>query len=641
MCGIAGIFDLEPTGVPDRAILDAMNRVQGHRGPDGNGVHLEPGVGLAHLRLAIIDVALGQQPILNEDGSVVLIYNGEIYNFQELQRDLEALGHRFKTHCDSEAVVHAWEEWGPSCVERFRGMFAFALWDRGRRTFFLARDRFGIKPMHYALLGGRTLVFGSELKALLVHPDLPRAIDPKAVEEYFAYGYVPDPRTILAGVQKLPPGHTLTIRRGERVPEPVRYWDIPFRSVGPIREEDACAELVDRLREAVRIRLISEVPLGAFLSGGVDSSAIVSFMAGLQDSPVNTCSIAFRDVAFDESKYAALVAERYRTRHLVETVDSDDFSLVSRLVSLYDEPYADSSALPTYRVCELARKRVTVALSGDGGDETLAGYRRYRWHVAEERIRSTIPGPLRAPIFGFLGRIYPKADWAPRPLRAKTTFQALALDSLEAYVRGVSIFQAEARRRLFQPSFQRSLGGYSANEVLRRFWDESPTTDPLSRIQYVDMKTYLPGDILTKVDRASMAHSLEVRIPLLDHKLAEWVSGLPPDLRLRGGEGKYLLKRAMRPYLPDDLLYRRKMGFAVPLSRWFRGPLREVVRRDVLGDELADAGIIDREFARRLVDEHQSGARDHSAALWTLLAFAGGIRNATSTTPEVAGASAP
>ncbi len=641
MCGIAGIFDLETSGTPDRALLDEMNRVQHHRGPDGAGVHVEPGLGFAHLRLAIIDVATGQQPIANEDGSVILIYNGEIYNFQELQRDLESRGHRFRTHCDTEVVVHAWEEWGAACVERFRGMFAFALWDRGKQTFFLARDRFGIKPLHYALAGGRTLVFGSELKALLVHPGLAREIDPQAVEEYFAYGYVPDPRTILTGVRKLPPGHTLTIRRGGTVPDPARYWDVPFRSVGPITVDDACAELVERLREAVRIRLISEVPLGAFLSGGVDSSAIVSFMAGLQDAPVNTCSISFQDAAYDESKYASLVAERYKTRHHVETVDSNDFSLVSRLGSLYDEPYADSSALPTYRVCELARKRVTVALSGDGGDETLAGYRRYRWHVAEERVRSGIPGALRHPLFGLLGRIYPKADWAPRPLRAKMTFQALALDSLEAYYRGVSIFHDESRRRLFLPSFRGRLGGYSAIEVLRKHWNESPTSDPLSRAQYVDMKTYLPGDILTKVDRASMAHSLEVRIPLLDHKLAEWVSGLPPDFRLRGGEGKFLLKRAMRPYLPDDLLYRRKMGFAVPLSNWFRGPLRDVVRRDLLGDELADTGILDRAFARRLVDEHQSGARDHSAALWTMLAFASGIRNVTSKTPEVVGASAP
>ena len=641
MCGIAGIFELDESGVPDRAILEAMNRVQWHRGPDGDGIHAEPGVGLAHLRLSIIDVAHGQQPIMNEDGSVVLIYNGEIYNFQELQRDLESRGHRFRTHCDSEAVVHAWEEWGSACVERFRGMFAFALWDRGRKTFFLARDRFGIKPMHYALVGGRTLVFGSELKALLVHPDLPRTIDPKAVEEYFAYGYVPDPRTMLAGVKKLMPGHTLTVRRGESVPEPARYWDVPFRSIGPIEVEDACAELVERLREAVRIRLISEVPLGAFLSGGVDSSAVVALMAGLQESPVNTCSISFRDAAYDESRYASFVAEKYKTHHHVETVDSDDWSLVERLASLYDEPYADSSALPTYRVCELARKRVTVALSGDGGDETLAGYRRYRWHVGEERVRSSLPASWRRPVFGLLGRVYPKADWAPRPLRAKATFQALALDSLEAYHRGVSIFQDEARGRLFLPSFQRQLGGYSAIEVLRTFWDQSPTSEPLSRVQYVDMKTYLPGDILTKVDRASMAHSLEVRIPLLDHKLVEWVSGLPPDLRLRNGEGKFLLKRAMRPYLPDDLLYRRKMGFAVPLARWFRGPLREVVRREVLGEELADAGILDREFARRLVDEHQAGARDHSAALWTLLAFAAGIRNLVSAAPVPADASTP
>jgi len=641
MCGIAGIFDLEPTGMPDRAILDAMNRAQRHRGPDGDGIHAEPGVGFAHLRLSIIDVATGQQPITNEDGSVVLIYNGEIYNFQELQRDLESRGHRFRTHCDTEVVVHAWEEWGEACVERFRGMFAFSLWDRERRTLFLARDRLGIKPLHYALVRGRTLVFGSELKALLVHPDLPRSIDPQAVEEYFAYGYVPDPRTILAGVRKLPPGHTLTVRRGHPVPEPVRYWDVPFQSIGPIGVEDASRELVERVREAVRMRLISEVPLGAFLSGGVDSSAIVSFMAGLQEAPVNTCSIGFRDAAYDESRYASLVSEKYKTRHHVETVDADDWSLVARLATLYDEPYADSSALPTYRVCELARKRVTVALSGDGGDETLAGYRRYRWHVMEERIRSALPGALCRPVFGFLGRVYPKADWAPRPLRAKTTFQALALDPLEAYYRGVSIFNDESRRRLFLPAFRQRLDGYSAIEVLRKFWDASPTRHPLSRVQYVDMKSYLPGDILTKVDRASMAHSLEVRIPFLDHKVVEWVSGLPPDLLLRGGEGKYLLKRAMRPYLPDDLLYRRKMGFAVPLARWFRGPLRDVVRREVLGEEMSDAAIFDREVARRLVDEHQAGVRDHSAALWTLLAFAAGVRNLESAPAEAAGARAP
>jgi len=382
------------------------------------------------------------------------------------------------------------------------------------------------------------------------------------------------------------------------------------------------------------------VPLGAFLSGGVDSSAVVFFMAGLQETPVNTCSISFREAAYDESRYAAAVAERYRTCHYVETVDADDFSLVGRLASLYDEPYADSSAIPTYRVCELARKRVTVALSGDGGDETLAGYRRYRWHLAERQIRSLVPALLRRPLFGWLGRIYPKADWAPRPLRAKATFQALARDPLEAYYRGVCILNDESRRRLFVPSFRARLGGYSAIEVLRRHWTEAPSEDPLSRVQYVDLHTYLPGDILTKVDRASMAHSLEVRVPLLDHKLVEWVAGLPPDLRLRHGQGKFLLKRAMRTHLPDELLYRRKMGFAVPLTRWFRGPLREVIRRDVLGEAMADAGILDREYARRLLDEHQAGLRDHSAALWTLLAFAASVRSLDSTATAPAGAPA-
>jgi asparagine synthase (glutamine-hydrolysing) len=641
MCGIAGVIDLEFAREPDRGLLEAMNEAQRHRGPDGAGYHVEPGVGLAHRRLSIIDVAAGQQPLYNEDRSVVVIYNGEIYNFQELQRELETRGHRFRTHCDTEAVVHAWEEWGEQCVERFRGMFAFALWDRGRGTLFLARDRLGIKPLHYAVLGGRTLLFGSELKALLLHPDLPRVLDPQAIEEYFTYGYIPDPRTILAGVHKLPPGHTLAVRRGRPVPAPVRYWDVPFRRGAPIGTEEACHELVERLREAVRIRLISEVPLGAFLSGGVDSSAVVSCMAGLQETPVNTCSISFREAEFDESRYAAAVAERYRTRHYVETVDADNFSLVGRLASLYDEPYADSSAIPTYRVCELARKRVTVALSGDGGDETLAGYRRYRWHIAEQQVRSLLPSLLRRPVFGFLGRIYPKADWAPRPLRAKATFEALARDPLEAYYRGVSILHDESRRRLFLPSFQARLGGYSAIEVLRRFWNEAPTQDPLSRVQYVDIKTYLPGDILTKVDRASMAHSLEVRVPMLDHEFIEWVSGLPADLRLRDGEGKYLLKRAMRPHLPEDLLYRRKMGFAVPLARWFRGPLREVVRQELLGPELAEAEILNGEYARRLVDEHQAGLRDHSAALWTLLAFAASLRSLEVSARAPAGLAAP
>ena len=380
MCGITGIFDTRARRDISRAVLHRMNESQLHRGPDEGSLHIEPGVGLGHRRLAIIDVATGQQPLFNEDGSVVIVYNGEIYNYQDLIPELQALGHVFHTKSDTEVVVHAWEAWGEACVARFRGMFSFALWDRNREAFFLARDRLGVKPMHYALLGDGTLLFGSELKSLLAYQDgsgsLSREIDPLAVEDYFALGYVPEPRTIFKGAKKLPPAHTLVIRRGQPVPEPREYWDVRFTLDSRVSEAEAQEELLRRLDESVRLRMISEVPLGAFLSGGVDSSAVVASMAGQSADPVNTCSIAFDDPAYDEAAFAQLVADRYHTRHFVETVRSDDFGLVDTLARLYDEPYADSSAIPTYRVSQLARKRVTVALSGDGGDETFGGYRR-------------------------------------------------------------------------------------------------------------------------------------------------------------------------------------------------------------------------------------------------------------------------
>ena len=621
MCGISGIFDLREQRPPDGAVLARMNDSLFHRGPDEGGMHLEPGVALAHRRLSIIDLASGQQPLFNEDGSVVVVFNGEIYNYRELVPELQRLGHHFRTHSDTEVIVHAWEAWGEACVERFRGMFAFALWDRGRRTLFLARDRFGVKPLYYAMLEDGHCIFGSELKALMVHPLLRRDIDPLAVEEYFAYGYVPEPRTIYRGAAKLPPGHTLTLTVGRPAPAPSAYWDMSFAPVTVASEEAAEDELIERLKESVRLRMIADVPLGAFLSGGVDSSAVVAMMAAVSRGPVNTCSIAFGDPRYNEIAYANEVAQRYRTYHHVDTVDSDDFSLAARLAGVYDEPYADSSALPTYRVCELARKHVKVALSGDGGDENFAGYRRYRWFRYEERMRSLLPFGVRRPIFGALGRLYPKADWAPRVLRAKTTFEALARDTVAGYFHGVSQLADEQRARLFTPAFKRQLQGYRAVEVLRRHARHAPRRDPLSLVQYLDMKTYLPGDILTKVDRASMAHALEVREPLLDHELMGWVAGLPVNLKLRGSEGKYLFKKAMEPYLPHDVLYRRKMGFAVPLENWFRGPLRETIRQAVLGGRLLDTGWFERRYLEELVREHQGGRRDYSVALWSLLMF--------------------
>lgn len=627
MCGITGVFDTRGGSEIDRNLLHCMNQTLTHRGPDEGEMHVEPGVGLGHRRLSIMDVSSGQQPLFNEDGSVVVIFNGEIYNFQKLVSELTALGHQFRTHCDTEVIVHAWEEWGERCVERFSGMFAFGVWDRNQQTLFMARDRLGIKPFYYTLLDNGLFLFASELKALLVHPDFDKTLDHQAIEDYFAYGYIPEPKTIFKNTFKLNPGYSLLLRRGQQAIQPREYWDIPFASHGALSEQEAAEELIVRLRNAVDSHLMSEVPLGAFLSGGVDSSAVVAMMGGLMKESVNTCSISFADPAFDESDYARLVAERYQTQHFTEQVKQDDFDLIDRLAALYDEPFADSSAIPTYRVCELARKQVTVALSGDGGDENFAGYRRYRWHMIEERLRSKLPLGLRKPLFGLLGNIYPKADWAPKFLRAKTTFESLARDSVEGYFHSVSILDNKLRMQLFTRDFHHSLRGYQAVEVLRGYADKSPTQDPLSLIQYLDMKTYLVGDILTKVDRASMAHSLEVRVPLLDHELVEWVSGLPTSMKLRQQEGKYILKKSLEPYLPHEVLYRHKMGFAVPLASWFRGPLRERVRAALLGNTLADTGIFDMAFVKKMLDQHQSGRRDYSAPIWTLLMFEAFLRN--------------
>lgn len=627
MCGITGFCDLRARREPDRGLLQRMNDSQRHRGPDGSGEHLEPGVALGHRRLSIIDLETGQQPLYNEDRSVVVIFNGEIYNFQSLIPQLQALGHTFRTRSDTEVIVHGWEAWGERCVEHFRGMFAFALWDTRSETLFLARDRLGVKPLYYATLPDGHVVFGSELKSVVLHPGVSRDIDPRGVEEYFALGYVAEPRTIFTSVAKLAPGCTLTLRRGQPLAAPKEYWDVRFTLSERIGLPEAIEELNRRLEDSVRLRMIADVPLGAFLSGGVDSSAVVAAMARVSDAPINTCSMSFDNPAFDETRYAQMVADRYKTRHSVERVASDDFDLLDSLAGIYDEPYADSSAIATYRVCQLARKHVTVALSGDGGDESFGGYRRYRLHCMEERLRGFLPSGVSRPVFGMLGRLYPKADWAPRLLRGKTTFQSLARNTVEAYLRSVSIVRDEARQELFSPSLQRALGGYRVNDVFERHAQRSGTDDPLALIQYLDLKTYLVGDINTKVDRASMAHSLEVRDPLMDPPLVEWLASLPSSLKLRKGEGKFLLKRASEQYLAREILYRPKMGFSVPLAHWFRGPLRERVRAAALGPVLADSGLFERRSLAAMVDAHQSGRRDYSASLWTILMFESFLRN--------------
>ena len=618
MCGLAGIVSSHHVCV-DESILLAMRDAQFHRGPDEAGLYLGEGVGLAHRRLSIIDLSHGQQPMVDEAAGLALIYNGELYNFKSLRAELEALGTVFASHSDTEVLLRAWQHWGEACLSRLVGMFAFAVWDMRTQRVFLARDQVGIKPLYYGFTTSGDLVFASELKGLLAHPEVERKIDPQALEDYLALGYVPDPKSIYRGIFKLPPGHWLSWHAGEPVPVTRQYWDVPFKLDTQMSEDEASAKLRTLLDDAVASQMVADVPLGAFLSGGVDSSAVVASMSRIAPEPVNTCSIGFDHSGFDETAYARQVGKHLHTRHFEERVSSQDYDLLDMLAGIYDEPFADSSALPTWRVCQLARKHVTVALSGDGGDENFAGYRRYRLHAWESGLRARVTLALRKPLFGFLGKIYPKADWAPRPLRAKTTLQALACDDVEAYFHSVSITSTAMRQQLYSASFKRELQGYSALSVFRAHTQHAPTDQPLLLAQYLDLKTWLPGDILTKVDRASMAHSLEVRVPLLDHRLVAWASSLPPALKLKGSTGKYIFKKALEPDLPHDVLYRTKMGFSVPLAAWLRGPLAKRVREALLDGALAKCGYFEPSTLARLVREHIGGRRDHSATLWSLL----------------------
>lgn len=618
MCGLTGIVLSQHAGVDERVLL-AMRDAQRHRGPDAAGLYLGQGVGLGHRRLSIIDLDNGQQPMVDEAAGLALVYNGELYNFPSLKAELEAQGVVFRSRCDTEVLLRAWRQWGEACLTRLVGMFAFAVWDMRTQRVYLARDHLGIKPLYYGFTRSGDLVFASELKGLLAHPGVERRLDPQALEDYLALGYVPDPKSIYCGIFKLPPGHWLSWHAGEPEPVPRQYWDVPFDLAADTTADEAAAQLHSLLDSAVAGQMIADVPLGAFLSGGVDSSAVVASMSRASQQPVRTCSIGFDRGGFDETVYARRVAEHLHTQHFERRVSADDYDLLDTLATVYDEPFSDSSALPTYRVCELARTQVTVALSGDGGDENFAGYRRYRLHAWESGLRVRLPPALRKPLFGLLGSIYPKADWAPRPLRAKTTLQALAGDDVEAYFHTVGTTSAALRQQLYSASFKRELQGYSALAVFRAHAKRAPTDHPLLLAQYLDFKTWLPGDILTKVDRASMAHSLEVRVPLLDHRLVEWASSLPPGLKLRGSTGKYILKKTLEPDLPHDVLYRTKMGFNVPLAAWLRGPLAQRARDALLTGAIAECGYFEPAMLDRLVRQHAAGRRDHSATLWSLL----------------------
>ncbi len=620
MCGIAGIIT-SLDRKPDQAIIKKMTDAIIHRGPDESGIYIADGVGLGHRRLSIIDIKSGQQPMTSTDGYVTVVYNGEIYNFVEIRAELEAKGYHFETRCDTEVILYAYHAWGEDSVKHFRGMFAYVIYDNRSKRVFMTRDRLGIKPLFYAPVGEKTILFGSELKALTSHPDFVKNLRPKSMEDYFSLGYVAEPNTIYKNVFRLEPGHSITIDLQTGQLKKNQYWNLQFTGDYQGSFEDARAELRERVREATKIRMVADVPLGAFLSGGVDSGAVVADMADISNDPVNSCSIGFSDPNYNETDYAKRVARKYNTNHWSRIVDPGDYSLVKELLDIYDEPYADSSALPTYRVCELAREKVVVALSGDGGDENLAGYRRYHQQMFEQQMRGLFPNTIRRPLFGFLGKAYPKADWAPRVFRAKTTFQGLARDHVESYFHGMSILKGDMRENLFSNNLKNDLQGYNTLSLFKEYGENSGSNDPLSILQYIDIKTYLVGDILTKVDRASMAHSLEVRVPLLDHELVEWIASLPSHFKLQGGEGKYIFKKSLEGRLPNDILYRPKMGFAVPLGKWFRGVLKQNIRDSVLSERMLDCGYFEADYLRTLLDHHQNGFRDYSSPLWTLMMF--------------------
>ena len=618
MCGIAGVFYPSSGETPSLELLQRMTATLLHRGPDEGTCHIDESVGLGHRRLRIIDLEGGQQPIFNEDGTKAIVFNGEIYNFRELRKELLSKGHRFRTQSDTEVIIHAYEEYGEDCVQHLRGMFAFAIWNRETTELFLARDRIGIKPLYY-YWDGKKFLFASELKSILQDPTISRRIDVCALDDYLTYLYIPAPKTIFQGIRKLLPGHTLTV--SEKGVKEQQYWDLVFGALTNLNEADSSAELLKKLRESIALHLVSEVPLGAFLSGGIDSSAVVGIMTEMLDKPVRTASIGFREIGSDELAYARIVAEHFHTKTHEKTVEASAARILDALVWHFDEPFADSSMVPTYYVSQVAREQVTVCLSGDGGDENFAGYRRYRFDVLENRIRAVLPQPLRAPLFGLLGQVYPKADWLPRVFRAKAFLTNLSCSPERGYFQSVSRFSPEMRQLLYRDQLKKSLGGYDSFSVMEDYFDRTRGWDPLSRVQYVDVKTYLVDDILTKVDRASMAHSLEVRVPLLDHEFMEAAARIPAAYKLKNGVGKYIFKKALEDLLPQPILRRRKMGFSIPLAEWFRGDLKGLFEDQVLASDASIVDLFDTSLISRWWKQHQRKTHDYSAHLWALLVF--------------------
>ena len=615
MCGIAGFFGPEENldSAERRETLKRMCDIIEHRGPDDEGFYTEGGVALGMRRLSIIDLVTGHQPISNEDGSIWIVFNGEIYNFCELRDDLVARGHTFQTQTDTEAIVHLYEEYGEACVERLRGMFGFAIWDRRERKLFLARDRVGKKPLHYSLAGD-TLVFGSEIKSLLQHPDVARDVNIEAISDFLSFGYVPDPQTAFRGITKLPPGHTLTFKNGRLSTR--CYWDFDYRQADEAEDGRDERYYVERLREliaeSVRLRLVSDVPLGAFLSGGIDSSTVVAMMARQMDRPVKTFSIGFSESSFDELHHARITARHFNTDHHEFVVTPDVCKIVEEIVWHHDEPFGDVSSIPTYMVSKMAREHVTVILSGDGGDELFAGYERYLID-RDRRVFERIPGFIRRNLMLRASRALPRAVYGKNFLRN------VALEGDARYVDSLSYFDEDAKRELLSAEIRRALGGRDSSSGFRQLLNVPHSAKHIDRLLYLDSKTYLPGDILTKVDRMSMAHSIEARVPLLDHRLIEFVETIPASMKLRGRMTKHILKQAVRGLVPDQIIDRPKQGFGVPIAKWFNNELRDMLHDTLTDSRTRQRGYFNHQSVEAILDEHVRGRRDNSRHLWGLL----------------------
>jgi asparagine synthase (glutamine-hydrolysing) len=616
MCGICGKLYFDPTRTVDPKELQQMATALSHRGPDGDGVWAAQHVGLAHRRLAIIDLrAVADQPMCNEDGTIWITFNGEIYNFQELRQALQAKGHIFRTQSDTEVIVHAYEEYGRTCVERLRGMFAFAIWDARQRLLFLARDRVGKKPLFY-YLGRDCFLFGSEIKALLADHTVPAEPDPVALDHFLALQYIPAPLTAFRGIRKLPPAHWLEVRDGHL--EIGRYWKLQYTPKRQITLPEAVAELRWRFAEAVRLRLVSDVPLGAFLSGGVDSSAVVAAMAQEMGHPVQTFSVGFEDASFDERPYARLVAERFGTTHTELVVKAPVTDILPRLVWHYDEPFGDTSAVPSYAIAELTSQHVTVVLNGDGGDENFAGY---EWYVKDLLVRrgEVIPLWLRQWIASW-GRGLSSVRRQHRLLRKITHLtELLAMSPAHRYAYWMEHFSPEARQRLYTSSFGAQVIESNPEGLFGEAFARSNTEEWVDTMLDTDVNLFLPEDLLVKIDRATMAHSLEARSPFLDHELMEFVASLPACFKLTGGQQKRVLKAAFCDVLPAAVLKRPKMGFCVPLARWFREDLREMAHDVLLAPRAMQRGYFQSEAIAKLLKAHCRGEADHAKYLWDLL----------------------